>query len=387
MKLLDSLPETEGNRERRTSLLTNQLFVYILLFNTQEYYDLLVRYEPVAAKMDNPALKGAFYARLGEIEWAFGYFDRCIETTTKSAEFCEATGTYEDAGTAYITLEWSHLMKGDFERVLKVRDDAIRMTNKRFNPRTYVYALVGASLACFYRGRWDGALEEAQKALNVAEESSDNSLISYANMIISCIHAAKGNPDEGIEYAELAVEKAPTPADKLWAQAALGAALCRAGEGAKGVDLIEPVVSITRAAPFIPTVFTSTWFLAEGYLLTGECEKASQTAEEALEVAERCGGKFFRGSANRYLGEIALRTNPDEAPPHFEQAISIFQATKAENELALAYSGMGRYHKQQGDTEQAREYLTKALEIFERLGTLIEPDKVRQELADLPSNG
>jgi hypothetical protein len=32
---------------------------------------------------------------------------------------------------------------------------------------------------------------------------------------------------------------------------------------------------------------------------------------------------------------------------------------------------------------QAREYLTKALEIFERLGTLIEPDKVKKELASL----
>jgi hypothetical protein len=56
---------------------------------------------------------------------------------------------------------------------------------------------------------------------------------------------------------------------------------------------------------------------------------------------------------------------------------------KAENFLALAYSGMGRYHKQQGNTEKAREYLTQALEIFERLGTLIEPDKVREELEGL----
>lgn len=45
---------------------------------------------------------------------------------------------------------------------------------------------------------------------------------------------------------------------------------------------------------------------------------------------------------------------------------------------------MGRYHKQQGNTEEARKYLTDALEIFERLGTLIEPDKVREELAELP---
>ena len=32
---------------------------------------------------------------------------------------------------------------------------------------------------------------------------------------------------------------------------------------------------------------------------------------------------------------------------------------------------------------QAREYLTKALEILERLGTLIVPDKVRKELREL----
>jgi hypothetical protein len=32
----------------------------------------------------------------------------------------------------------------------------------------------------------------------------------------------------------------------------------------------------------------------------------------------------------------------------------------------------------------AREYLTKALEILERLGTLIEPDKVKREIGSLP---
>ena len=32
----------------------------------------------------------------------------------------------------------------------------------------------------------------------------------------------------------------------------------------------------------------------------------------------------------------------------------------------------------------ACRYLTQALEIFERLGTLIEPEKVRKELGELP---
>jgi hypothetical protein len=34
---------------------------------------------------------------------------------------------------------------------------------------------------------------------------------------------------------------------------------------------------------------------------------------------------------------------------------------------------------------EARDYLTRALELFECPGTLIEPDRVRAELAELPS--
>jgi tetratricopeptide (TPR) repeat protein len=87
------------------------------------------------------------------------------------------------------------------------------------------------------------------------------------------------------------------------------------------------------------------------------------------------------------LGEIALKTDPAQAVPHFEKSMAVLQEIKAENELALAYAGYGRLHKQKGQIAQARKYLTKALEIFERLGTLIEPDKVREELAEVPKKG
>ena len=78
-----------------------------------------------------------------------------------------------------------------------------------------------------------------------------------------------------------------------------------------------------------------------------------------------------------------LEMDAKKAANYFTKAIAIFQETKAENELALAYAGYGRLHTQQGSIPQAREYLTQALEIFERLGTLIEPNKLREELAEL----
>jgi hypothetical protein len=84
------------------------------------------------------------------------------------------------------------------------------------------------------------------------------------------------------------------------------------------------------------------------------------------------------------LGNRHLKRNYDKATSHFEQAISIFREIKAENELALACSGMGRLHKLGVEYAEPWRYLTDAPEIFERLGTLIEPEKVRKELAEFP---
>ena len=133
-----------------------------------------------------------------------------------------------------------------------------------------------------------------------------------------------------------------------------------------------------------PTEIHFMLILGEGHWLAGEYDKAEQILGEGLELAERLEFRFQSGWAQRLLGEVAMEVNPTQATPYFEKSIGVLREIKAENELALAYSGYGRFYKLQGNIDQAREYLEKALEIFERLGTLIEPDKVRKELADLP---
>jgi tetratricopeptide (TPR) repeat protein len=383
---LDILPETEENRRRRISLLVNQGEVVLLLFKTPEYYDLLTRYEPMANGLGNPELLGAFYARLGHCEWAFGYFDQAIKTLTKALELCEAAGNAEEAGYAYNFLEWSHLFRGDFDRVLALKEDVVCTMEQRFNP-WYVRGLCGASRACSYLGRWDEAVEEAQKALTVAEEFSDNSGISFATYNLSIAYTSKGDLARAIEYGELAVQKAPTLGNKAFAQIFLGWARCRAGEPNRGIELLTTWLPIFRAGRFIPSIIPTTPTLGEGYWLAGEDDKARQTLKEALEIAERCGARYYVGFAHRLLGEIALKNNPAQATSHFEKSMAVLQEIKAENELALAYAGYGRLHKKQGQVAQAREYLAKALEIFERLGTLIEPDNVREELAELAEKG
>jgi tetratricopeptide (TPR) repeat protein len=334
--------------------------------------------------LKNQELLGVFYARLGNCEYSFGNYDQAIQTLTKAAELCEAVGNAEEAGYAYVFWQWSHLDRGNYDRVLALKEDVLRIMERQFNLRWHTYALCPAARAYAYLGCWDEAVEEGQKALSAAEDFSDNSLFSMAAWNLSIVYTWKGDLARAVEYGELAVEKAPTPAEKAWGQRSLAWAWCRSGDPTRGIELLKKILPIFRAGQFINSEIPLACFLGEGYWLAGEDDKARQSLEKGLEMAEQCGVRYYAGFAQRLLGEIALKTNPVRATSHFEKSISVFQEIKAENQLAMAYTGYGRLLKRQGEITRAREYLTKALEIFERLGTLLEPGKVRKILAELP---
>jgi class 3 adenylate cyclase/tetratricopeptide (TPR) repeat protein len=389
MKLLDTLPETELNRQRRISLLANQGPMFMLLFKTQEYYELLIRYEPMAIDLGNQRLRGAFYAGKGWCEWWFGYFDQSVQSASKAAELSETTGDAERAGWAYELLQWNHVCKGDFYQAITVKGDVDRMIEQQFNLRTSVYAFCAAVWAYTFLGRWDEAVEEGQAALRVAEKFSDRGLVSFAASSISMTYCSKGDLVQAVKYGELAVERALTPAEKFWAQGFLAWAWSRAGEAPRGIELLPGIVSAHRVGRFKFGEIGFIGCLGEAYFVAGEYDKAAQTLQEGLKLAENCGLRFWVVRSQRLLSEVMLKINPHQvkeplAAPYFEESIAISHEIKAENELALAYAGYGRLHWGQGKIAQAREYLTKALEIFERLGTLQEPDRVREALAQLP---
>jgi tetratricopeptide (TPR) repeat protein len=360
----------------------------MMLLKTMEYYDLLNRHEPIAIELGNRGLLGALYAVKGWCEWWFGHFDQAIETVSKAAELCRAEGDADKAAGAYMSLQWVYVCNGDFYKSIAFKENTLGMMEERFNLRTCVYAFCAALWAYTFLGRWDEAVEEGQAALRTAEEFSDGGLTSFAASSICLAYSTQGDQGQAIKYGELAVQKAPTPAEKFWAQGFLALAWCRAGEAHRGIESLINIVSTQRIARFKFGEIGFMGCLGEGYWLAGEYDKAMQTFQEGLELAENCGLKWWALRQHRFLGEIALKTNPDQvkepfASPHFEQSISLSKEIKADNELALSFMGYGRLHKQQGNIAQARAYLSKGLELLERLGTLLEPEIARKELAKL----
>jgi tetratricopeptide (TPR) repeat protein len=166
-------------------------------------------------------------------------------------------------------------------------------------------------------------------------------------------------------------------------------ASCRAGKQKKHLDYLVNTVQQYRKAGADPLSVTFGARLGECYLLNHQYEAAKEQIEITLKTAERAGLKYYAAWCHHLLGEALLKSDPSRekarfAETCFECAVSICRKIRAENSLAVAYAGLGRCHKHQGNAAVAREYLNRALEIFQRLGTLLEPDNVRKEMAQLP---
>ena len=312
---------------------------------------------------------------LGHCQYVFGWLDQATETCTNAAKLNEAVGSDIYAGAAYCVLQWTHFYFGNFEQALSWQEPALQRLRRYFDLRWYSWSLAAASLSYAASGRCREAAQEARNEIDTAAEYGDNSLGAFAHLVARFVYVYGGDYAKAIEHAQIALEKAPTPADKVWAQTCLGFACCRDGQAHKAVDLLATVAPMYDATRFVLGQVMASANLGEAYWRAGEFDLAEQTLQKGLALAGSVGMKFYGGYMRRLQGEVALARNPQQAGepfavPHFEAAITDLRDIKAEVELALTYVGYGRLHRQQGRTAEARDYLTRALSIFERLGTL-----------------
>jgi len=160
-----------------------------------------------------------------------------------------------------------------------------------------------------------------------------------------------------------------------------------AGQPERAVEALESIVPHYDAQMLLAILWNGT-NLGEAYLRVGRLSEARTTLRAVVENAEASGMRFYQACALRLLGECASATAGDpetrqDAVRYFERAIALLGEIGAENELAFAHAAYGRLCRESNDNDEARRHLTRAAEIFERLGTLAEPETVRRQLAEL----
>ena len=98
--------------------------------------------------------------------------------------------------------------------------------------------------------------------------------------------------------------------------------------------------------------------LARAFEIAGQVEEAATLLDEALQIVERTGERWFAAELNRHKGQLLLRQGHAEAANEFYRkalSIAVEQAAKLW-ELRAAVS-LAQLHRDQGRRSEAHDLL------------------------------
>ena len=308
-------------------------------------------------------------------------FVESIATLEKAAELCDACDNSVDGAGAAAILAWAHLMVGDYDEVPRYRDRALARLQKPFHPVWYSFARAATIFGYAWTGRWDAAFREGEVAIAEGRRRADRAIVSFNAAMVANACIYKQDWERARKYAEVGLGEAPTLYFHAFPQAFLARILSETGEAARGVQMLSQIEPLVDASGHRSAWGLIASHLAEAYLAAGDRKRAAEVLERVNHAATESGLAFFGAQSARLLGEIGLAEGrTSEAATRFSQAIEISRRTGSTNELALALAGFGRLQRRLGEIIAARTYTNEALDLLTTLGTLEQPERLREEL-------
>jgi tetratricopeptide (TPR) repeat protein len=193
----------------------------------------------------------------------------------------------------------------------------------------------------------------------------------------------QGDIERGLRCCDEALALKPIPYDVAMAKLFRGYGQIKAGLLDGGIAELDEAIAWFESSNLRHVRLMAALRLAEGYLRQGELASARELSEDVLIRSRATGYRYLEGLANRLLAECLAADSPALAMQHATDAQRILKAIDAQNDLAKTLVTRGKLHQLDGNFVEARALLEEAGAIFETLGTLDEPARVKLALAAL----
>ncbi|MGA9351432.1 MAG: tetratricopeptide repeat protein [Anaerolineae bacterium] len=313
---------------------------------------------------------GRLYERNGEHDLALEHFRTgkgIIESDGPSLEMVRL-----DSGVAFLGIR-----QGQYEEAIRLCQRSLDMVEElpenadSRKERARIYNNLGSVYLNW--NDYPRAIEHFEKSLAIRLENKDmhDAAIIYNNLGVA--YERQGNYDKAFEYHHQSFELKRETGDIYGlaiSHTNLGLILYRREDYTQALNHLEEAVSICRDIEcewLLPETYR---IMAEVRLALGDVTEALECGHASLEMAQKTGDKVFEGVAHRVLGKVmALGYEQwEEGERHFSKSIDILRTIGNEHELGKSYYECGLVLRDKGELDRAQEYLSQAIEIFERTG-------------------
>jgi class 3 adenylate cyclase/predicted ATPase len=302
-----------------------------------------------------------------------------------------------------------HMYRGEFDRAQSLDHDLLRLSHQRNDPAGIVLGHTSSGRTLFFAGRFASSRSHAEAGLALYDADSHRSLVHQAGFhpqagsqaLLGIVLFCLGFPDQASARSNAAIAEARRLAHppSLAVSLVFGAVLLSVGgENAALVELAKELIKVAteQGLPFrraLGTIYrgwvkvkngdvtegmsllrngsaafratgAGVWMthnialLARACEIAGEMEESSTLLDEALQIVEKTGERWFEAELNRHKGQSLLRQGHSEAAEElYRKALSIAREQKAKLWELRAATSLARLRRDQSRHAEARELL------------------------------
>jgi class 3 adenylate cyclase/tetratricopeptide (TPR) repeat protein len=228
----------------------------------------------------------------------------------------------------------------------------------------------------------EDSLEILQEGERLSKELGDEKSLTNFRWIMSCCYGVKGQPLEGIRYAESAFKQAKESGD-VDTMVASGCELSInsmwLGEASRAVEVASEVIALLektrRESDYFGRPF-NTYSIILGICgcakgLLGNFKDAEALCQKALGFARDIDNRYSLGLVEGLYGQMLnIKGEGQQALEHCQEGIRYAEATEAIFVRALLGQVLGFSYFLVGDLEAARSQSERAIEMQRDVGVL-----------------
>lgn len=315
---------------------------------------------------------GQAYRALGEYDLSLTHLERALELFREEADEAGIASTLDDIGKI-------HWIRGEFAEAETFYSAALHLRRKLGEPRAVALSLNHMGSLKLLLGDMGAAMDRFREALELRRQSGDKQGVvdSFNNLAILCLE--RGQSDQALRL----LEEALGLAREIGFRGSMGFVLNNLGEAnlmlgnlGKARDYLAEAMSVSEDIGERRLMFDVLRNLGKLALREANRTVALERVNEALSIANQLDSPLLLGIGMQSLADLHAEyifndKFKDEskmlARECYRDAIAILRGVGNEGELGKALSNYGRFLVELGESDDGRERLEQAKEIFRRL--------------------
>jgi len=409
-ELLTNKPDRTREED---GLLIEVLIKWSLVFyyrgDFKEQVDLLNAHKDLAESLDDKTRLGMFYAWLGFSLYFRARLKDSYEYLLKAFELGEEIDDQQVIGYACTWLAWTCSELGSLEEAILCGERAQKIS-KHIPSDHYLFfkSLGGIGYACFYRGDRKRALETGTAVLDYGQRHSNIRSIVMGHFITGLSSFMDGDFQTSVDAFSKGVQTAADPFYSQFSKFSLGLGNVLNRQFQEAEEALQEVASYSRGFGCELLGTPAHALLGLVSIAKGEMGQGLKMIKETLRAFHENQRRCWYATIEHALGQVYLQIVEKTAPvslttmaknvgfilknvpsagkkaeDHFNKAIEVAKEIGAKGILGQAYLDLGLLHKAKGRTDQAREYITKAIQILEQCETEVFLKQAKEALASL----